>query len=69
MAAVVKNYNIGDITDSIDPEILAEKINEALHNQRKRKVWAENLPKAAAELNWEKEEKIIQEIYSRFLSS
>ena len=68
MAAIVKKYKIGDITDSHDPEILAKKINDALENKSKRKIWFENLPNAAKELNWENEEKIIQNIYSRFLN-
>jgi glycosyltransferase involved in cell wall biosynthesis len=67
MAAVVNQYKIGEITDSLDPVFLAAKITEALENMEKRKSWYVNLPKAAAKLTWENEEKIIQEIFQQFL--
>lgn len=67
MAAIVILYKIGEITDSLEPTLLAEKINVALNNKEKRKVWAENLQGAASELTWEKEEKVIQEIFREFL--
>ncbi len=69
MAAVVNHYQIGEITDSLDPVFLAEKISDALENSEKRKYWLEKLPKAATELTWENEEKIIHEIFSVFLKN
>ncbi|WP_167617987.1 glycosyltransferase [Maribellus sediminis] len=67
MAAIVKQYTIGEITDSLDPKILAEKIQEALTSTAKRKLWKENLKSASKELVWENEEKVIQEIFSKLL--
>jgi glycosyltransferase involved in cell wall biosynthesis len=67
MAAVVNQFKIGEITDSLDPEKLAQSISEALMNNKKRKLWFENLPNAANELTWENEEKVIKEIFSTFL--
>lgn len=67
MAAIVKKYNVGAIADSLEPKQLAENIKEALFNQEKRKVWKKNLPATARELVWEKEEKVLLEIYSHFL--
>jgi len=66
MVAIVKQYQIGEITTSLEPKELAEKINYALFNNRKRKEWINNLKVAAKELTWEKEEKIIYEIFSKF---
>jgi glycosyltransferase involved in cell wall biosynthesis len=66
MEAIVKNYNIGEITSSLKPEKLAKKIIEALHNQEKRKTWEQNLEVAAQELTWENEEEIIRHIFSEF---
>ena len=66
MAAIVNKYNIGEITDSLEPLHLAEKITDALNNQEKRKLWKSNLPLAAKELNWENEEKVIREMFSGF---
>lgn len=67
MAAIVNKYNIGAITGTLEPKILAEKITDALNNSEKRKVWMENLPKAAKELTWENEEKVIREMFERFV--
>jgi len=67
MAAIVNQYQIGEITDSLEPRHLAEKITDALINQEKRKIWKSNLPLAAKELTRENEEKVIWEIFERFL--
>ena len=67
MAAIVNQYKIGEITESLEPRHLAAKITDALNNQEKRKVWKTNLPLAAKELTWEKEEKVIWEMFARFL--
>jgi len=69
MTAIVQRYNIGMITDSLEPKHLAKSINQALHNQEKRRNWSENLKVAANELTWEKEQKIIEEIFKPFLNS
>ena len=67
MAAIVNQYKIGEITDSLEPTHLAEKIKNALNNQEKRKVWAENLKLAAKELTWENEQKVLQGVFEAFL--
>jgi glycosyltransferase involved in cell wall biosynthesis len=64
MAAVVTLYQIGEITPSLEPKILADKIKYALTNKEQRSVWQKNLEKAARELTWENEEKVLQEIFS-----
>jgi len=66
MAAIVTKYNVGEITDSLEPNALSEKINEALGNAEKRKLWKENLKKASKELVWENEEKVIQDLFKEF---
>lgn len=67
MAAIVNQYKVGEISTSLEPQLLAEKINDALNNSEKRKVWMEKLPKAAKELTWENEEKVIWEMFDRFV--
>ncbi len=67
MAAIVNQYKVGAITDSLEPEVLAQNIQDALNDQAKRKEWKAYLSIAAADLIWEKEEKVIQEIFSGFL--
>lgn len=67
MAAIVNRYQIGEITDTLDPEILAGKIKMAISDVSKRKIWAENLKIAARDLTWENEKKVLEEIYLPFL--
>lgn len=67
MAAIVNHYKIGEITDSLEPERLAEKINFALNDSDQRIFWEENLKVAASELTWENEEKVLKGIFARFL--
>ncbi len=66
MTAVVKKYNIGAVTSSLEPKQLSENIKEALFNQEKRKIWKENLPAAAKELVWENEEKVLIQLFESF---
>lgn len=68
MAAVVNQYKIGEITVSLNPEYLAEKMKAVLYNTENRKVWKTNLKAAANELVWEKEELVVREIFSVFLN-
>lgn len=63
MAKIVNTYKVGEITDSLDPRFLSEKIKDALLSPDKRKIWRENLAVAAKELIWENEEKVIQKIF------
>ncbi len=67
MAAIVTQYEIGEITPSLEPEKLAKICIEMLHNETRRKIWKENLKKAAGELTWENEEKVLKEIFQPYL--
>ena len=63
MAKLVGHYNIGKIINSHNPEELAKSLSHALNNKELRKTWKTNLQKAASELTWEEEEKILQRIF------
>ncbi len=67
MARIVNDYGIGMTADTSDPKQLASLFKEMTENQEKRKMWKQNLEKAAKELCWEKEEKRLLEIYSRII--
>jgi glycosyltransferase involved in cell wall biosynthesis len=67
MAALVKHYRIGEITNTLEPEALAAKMNEMLLNETRRDNWKKNLETAARELNWENEKGILLKIFERFL--
>jgi len=61
---IVKTYDIGCFIENHNPEHIAEKINFMLHSPDKMQEWKENLNKAAEELCWENEEKVLKEIYT-----
>ena len=67
MSRIVKNYEIGMITTSLEPHSLAEVFREALFNEVRRKQWGANLRIAAAELNWNREKPILEAIFSPYL--
>lgn len=67
MKKIVEQYQIGMILESHDPEQMARQFHEALFNLDLRHSWIDNLPKAAEELCWEKEENILEEMFQPFL--
>ena len=67
MKKIVDLYQIGVIADTHQRKSLAEIMKSALFDQQMRLVWKQNLPKAAKDLCWEKEEKILQEVYMPYL--
>jgi len=67
MSAIVRKYNIGEVTPTLNPEDLAAIFNRMLHENIKREEYLRNIKIAAGELTWENEEKKIVEIFSPFL--
>ncbi len=63
---IIDFYQIGDTIQNHEPKHIAKKIKEMTENQDLIKLWKENLKFAASELCWEKEEKIIQEVYQKY---
>jgi glycosyltransferase involved in cell wall biosynthesis len=65
VSQVIRQYGLGELIESHDPNHIAEKICFMLTSSEKRKEWSENLRHAAEELCWEKEEKELMKIYER----
>ncbi len=63
---IIEKYSIGLMIESHDPKHIAEKIQIMLTDDRMRKVWKENLKKAAAELNWDNEKRTLLEIFRKY---
>ena len=59
MKAIVDQYHIGEFIESHDPENLALQIDSMLNDSEKIAFYKQNLMKAAEELCWENEEKIL----------
>lgn len=66
IAQIVEGYNIGMITESHDPAEIARILNRMLDDDSVRLAWKENLAKAARELNWENEEKVLKTVYQKY---
>jgi glycosyltransferase involved in cell wall biosynthesis len=62
MAAIVNQYQVGETVDEITPDAIAKKINQLLANKEQLTLYKANTTKAAEELNWETEQKIIQDL-------
>ncbi len=60
MATLINHYNIGEITETLDPQIIAKKIKSIKANDN---IWQKNLDKAAEELCWENETAHLEKIY------
>jgi glycosyltransferase involved in cell wall biosynthesis len=67
MRRIVEYYQIGIIADTHQRKELAELMKTALFDQEKRQVWKQNLLKAAKELCWENEERVLMLVFRRFL--
>jgi glycosyltransferase involved in cell wall biosynthesis len=63
---IIERYQIGMTIDSHDPRHIAERMHTMLTDNALRKTWKENLKQAAAELNWDQEQKILLEIFSKY---
>jgi len=67
MRRIVEQYQIGLVAETHQRKELAEIMKTALFDQEKRLVWKQNLPKAAKELCWENEERVLYQIYTRYI--
>ena len=65
MSEVVKKYDVGLIVESYDPVKIKEQLEFIIFNEEARRKWKINLEKAASELNWEKEEYKLKELFCR----
>lgn len=63
VATVVKEFEIGTIIENIEPSEIADVIRKFQNNSGPSEQLKENLKKASAELNWENDAKILEEIY------
>lgn len=64
---IVERYNVGMLTESHEPAHIAEKLQLMLADSSRLREWKENAKLAARELCWENEEKVLIDIYRKFL--
>ncbi len=64
---IILKYQVGDFIPDHSPSSISEKINHLLKNQALMMKWKKNCSFAAEKLTWENEEKILKEIYSKYV--
>ena len=64
---IIDTYKVGCYIPDHNPENIANKINEVLADQEQMKEWKNNCSFAAQDLNWEKEEIKVIDIYSKYV--
>lgn len=64
---IIEKYDIGDFIDTHDPKHIAQKIESMLEDKVRYDKWKENLGLASKELCWENEEKILIDIYKKYV--
>lgn len=60
---IVTNYAVGTVINEISPLHLAEEIKKMCNNKEELARYRKNCSKALEELNWEKQEIILNEVY------
>ena len=65
MRKIVETYDVGLVTESLEPERLAGIIKEIMNDDEKRIIWKKNLHIAAEELCWEKEQGKLVDIFKK----
>jgi len=64
---IIERYHIGDFIPGHHPEEIARKVNEVIGNRSILTGWKKNLTFAARDLNWEKEEQVLKQVYSKYV--
>ena len=64
---IILKYQVGDFIPDHNPRNISEKINHLLKNQALMMKWKKNCSFAAEKLTWENEEKILKDIYSKYV--
>lgn len=64
---IVEKYQVGEVAPDHDPKNIAGIIQKMLSDAAQLETWKSNCLKAAKELNWEKQETLIREIYKDYL--
>ena len=66
-ALIVDQYQVGKKINNFDSQTIADAINEMINDKEQYARYKENCKKAAKELRWENEEKVLREVVSKNL--
>ena len=65
--SIIQQYDVGDFISDHIPQNIAKRINQILSNPVQMEKWKKNCKFAASELTWENEEKVLIDIYSKYV--
>ncbi len=68
ISSLILTYDIGRIIKNHDPEHMAASLNEMLLDKVQQENWRINLRKAALELTWQNEEKVVRYVFNNLKS-
>jgi glycosyltransferase involved in cell wall biosynthesis len=63
---IIDCYKVGLTISEVSPSSIAKAVTEIFHNKNRYMFWKQNTQEAAKDLCWEKEEKILDEIFNSF---
>jgi glycosyltransferase involved in cell wall biosynthesis len=63
---IIQHYEIGEFIENHHPEHIAASIKAMLNDESRLNLYKQNTLKAAAELNWENEKKVLIEIFAPY---
>lgn len=65
MSNIIENYKVGEVVDPEDKHEIAKAISNILLDEEKYNIYKNNCRKAKHILNWENEEKVLLDLYSK----
>lgn len=63
VAAIVRDYEVGEVCSSHEIDEIANTLNSLLGDEKKLEAYKANTKRAAKELNWKNETKVLEQIY------
>lgn len=63
ISEVVSQHETGLLTETLDPQKIAELIKQACEDFHLRHHWSRTLPQVASKLNWEKETRVLNALF------
>lgn len=64
---IIDQFKIGDYIQTHEPKKIALKVSKIFANQEVLAEWKKNCNFAASQLNWEKEEQVLKEVFSKYV--
>lgn len=61
---IIENYNVGMTINEVSPKEIANAVLKIFENKEQYQLWKNNTYEAAKNLCWQKEEKVLEEIFN-----